>query len=175
MKNQIKDYLKLKYQVKLIPLSEEDGGGWLAEIPELKGCCSDGKTAEEVLKNIEEAKEIWFITAIKRGQKIPLPTSYQEEQYSGKFTLRLPKFLHKELAIAACEEEISLNSYILSLLSLNFGKTQSSRNNPLNVNIFYQTNEFPKKHYEHDLFSLNNRLWEAANLTTGGKNCGQKN
>ncbi|NLW56320.1 MAG: type II toxin-antitoxin system HicB family antitoxin [Firmicutes bacterium] len=174
MKNQIREYLKLKYQVRLIPLSEEDGGGWLAEIPDLKGCCSDGETAEEALKNIEEAKEIWFTTAIKRGQKIPLPTLDQEEQYSGKFTLRLPKFLHKNLAEAAREEEVSLNSYILSMLSLNFGKAQSTRSNSLTVYVFNQLDEFPKKRYENELFSLNSRLWEEANLInpTGGKNCG---
>lgn len=67
MKDQIKGYLGLKYQIKLTPLSEEDGGGWLAEIPDLKGCLSDGDTIEEALRNIEEAKEAWFVTAIKRG------------------------------------------------------------------------------------------------------------
>jgi predicted RNase H-like HicB family nuclease len=115
-------YIKLKYSVKLVPISEEDGGGWLAEIPELKGCMSDGETPEEALKNIEEAKIAWMSTALKRGQSIPLPNSEEGEEYSGKFTLRLPKFLHKELSLAAQKDDISLNQYILSLVALNFGK-----------------------------------------------------
>lgn len=168
MKDQIKGYLGLKYQIKLTPLSEEDGGGWLAEIPDLKGCLSDGDTIEEALRNIEEAKEAWFVTAIKRGQQIPLPTSYQEEQYSGKFTLRLPKSLHKELAEAASEEGVSLNSYILSLLSLNFGRIRPQRNNQYSLYISYQFNESPKRQYEDDLFgglvNLNRRLWQRENL-----------
>ncbi|MHB9093711.1 MAG: type II toxin-antitoxin system HicB family antitoxin [Eubacteriales bacterium] len=115
-------YKNLKYSVKLAPISEEDGGGWLAEIPELKGCMSDGETPEEALKNVDEAKIAWISTALKRGQSIPLPDSENNEDFSGKFTLRLPKFLHKELSLAAQKDDISLNQYILSLVALNFGK-----------------------------------------------------
>lgn len=122
MTKNLEYYKKLKYSVKLTPISEEDGGGWLAEIPVLKGCMSDGETPEEALKNIEEAKTAWISTAIKRRQTIPLPESDNNDDYSGKFTLRLPKFLHKELSLAAQKDDISLNQYILSLVSLNFGK-----------------------------------------------------
>jgi len=118
-------YKNLKYSVKLVPISEEDGGGWLAEIPELKGCMSDGETPEEALKNIEEAKMAWISTALKRGQTIPLPDTEDNDKYSGKFTLRLPKFLHKELSLAAQKDDISLNQYILSLVALNFGKNSN--------------------------------------------------
>lgn len=123
-------YKNLKYSVKLIPISEEDGGGWLAEIPELKGCMSDGETPEEALKNIEEAKMVWISTALKRGQTIPLPEIEDNDKYSGKFTLRLPKFLHKELSLAAQKDNISLNQYILSLVALNFGKNSRKSGTP---------------------------------------------
>jgi antitoxin HicB len=124
------DYLKLQYQVNLRPISEEDGGGWLAEIPDLSGCYSDGETPGEALNNIMEAKETWIKTALKRGQEIPMPkVSLDDEEYSGKFTLRLPKSLHRDLAISAAKEDISLNSYILSLLSYNFGKNQYNKIN----------------------------------------------
>jgi len=120
-------YANLKYSVRLKPLIEEDGGGWFAEIPELKGCYSDGETPEEALNNIQEAKVAWLKTAIKRGQIIPLPETENNEEYSGKFTLRLPKSLHKELSIAAQRDDISLNQYILALLSLNYGRTVKGR------------------------------------------------
>ncbi|MBU7008609.1 type II toxin-antitoxin system HicB family antitoxin [Phosphitispora fastidiosa] len=122
MTKDLESYKYLKYGVKLVPISEEDGGGWLAEIPELKGCMSDGETPEEALKNVEEAKLTWISTALKRGQIVPLP-SLETDEYSGKFTLRLPKFLHKELSLAAQKDDISLNQYILSLVALNFGKS----------------------------------------------------
>ena len=123
MPKDLEDYKNLKYAVKLVPISVDDGGGWLAEIPQLKGCMSGGEAPEEALKNVEEAKLAWISTAIKRGQIIPLPNSENNDEYSGKFTLRLPKFLHKELSLAAQQDDISLNQYILSLVALNFGKS----------------------------------------------------
>ena len=130
MTKDLEYYINLKYSVKLAPISEEDGGGWLAEIPELKGCMSDGETPEEALKNVEEAKIAWMSTALKRYQTIPLPNSGDDDEYSGKFTLRLPKFLHKELSLAAEKDDISLNQYILGLVALNFGKHSRNAKSP---------------------------------------------
>jgi len=70
----ITHYMSLRYTIELYPLDDEDGGGWIAEIPDLKGCCADGETPEEAIKNLDEAKRIWLETAIRRGISIPLPT-----------------------------------------------------------------------------------------------------
>jgi len=56
--------------VVIDPVSEEDGGGWLAQVVDLPGCMSDGKTPAEALKNVLEAKEAWVKTAKKRGLEI---------------------------------------------------------------------------------------------------------
>jgi|LFRM01.1.fsa_nt_gb antitoxin HicB len=140
MKKDIEYYLSLPYQVVLTPLKEEDGGGWLATIPDLKGCMTDGETQEEALINLLDAKKAWIKTAIKRGQQIPLPRSYEDEEYSGKFTLRLPRFLHKAISLAAKKDNMSLNSYLLSLISLSFGKeigrNQTNDGNYVNVSVF---------------------------------------
>jgi len=37
------------------PLSEDEGGGYLAEYPEIPGCMSDGETIEEAIANGREA------------------------------------------------------------------------------------------------------------------------
>jgi len=73
MKNDLNYYLQQQYEVFLYPLSQEEGGGWLAEIRDLPGCISDGETQEEALKNIEEAKKAWIVIALQRGLEIPLP------------------------------------------------------------------------------------------------------
>ena len=39
----------LRYPVIVSPLSEEDGGGFLATVPDLPGCMSDGETPEEAI------------------------------------------------------------------------------------------------------------------------------
>jgi len=40
-------------------LIEKDEFGYFAQIPELKGCVTQGKTYEEVLFNIQEATELY--------------------------------------------------------------------------------------------------------------------
>ena len=46
---------KPEYAVVIEPLSEEDGGGFLATVPDLPGCMSDGDTREEAARNVEDA------------------------------------------------------------------------------------------------------------------------
>ena len=66
-------FLTLPYKIELTPLSDEDGGGYLATIPLLKGCQSDGKTPDEAIKNLREAQQAWIASALKHDDPIPIP------------------------------------------------------------------------------------------------------
>jgi antitoxin HicB len=46
---------KLEYLVVIEPLAQADGGGFLATVPDLPGCMSDGETPEEALANVRDA------------------------------------------------------------------------------------------------------------------------
>lgn len=46
---------------------------FVAEVPELAGCISDGKTQEEALKNVQVIIDEWIETAASLGRKIPEP------------------------------------------------------------------------------------------------------
>lgn len=61
------------YKVVIEPLSQEDGGGFLASVPELPGCISDGETRVEALHNVEDAIATWIHAARKMGRTIPKP------------------------------------------------------------------------------------------------------
>lgn len=63
--------VKPKYSVLIRALPDDDGGGWVAVVPDLPGCSSDGPTPMEALKNVEDAIEVWLATAEKHGQPIP--------------------------------------------------------------------------------------------------------
>jgi len=63
------------YRVVIEPLSEEDGGGYLATVPELPGCMSDGETRQEALANVEDAIATWVFCAEQMGRPIPAPES----------------------------------------------------------------------------------------------------
>jgi len=60
----------MKFRV-LLERDEDDI--YLAKVPELPGCISQGKTREEALKNIAEAIEAYLESLKKHGEPIPLP------------------------------------------------------------------------------------------------------
>ncbi|MCK5145752.1 type II toxin-antitoxin system HicB family antitoxin [bacterium] len=60
-----------KYEI-IIYWSEEDNL-FIAEVPELPGCCAHGDSYETALKNIEEAIRLLIDTAIAYGDMVPEP------------------------------------------------------------------------------------------------------
>ncbi|KGK91264.1 hypothetical protein DP73_04700 [Desulfosporosinus sp. HMP52] len=52
--------------------SEEDSG-YIADIPDLKGCSAFGLTPEEALRELQAAKKVWLETAMSEGIPIPEP------------------------------------------------------------------------------------------------------
>ena len=111
----IDEYMKLPYPVELIP--DADEGGFSVAIPSLPGCLSVGETVEDAYRNIEDAKHEWLEAAIEEGIAIPEPDSL--EDYSGQFKLRIPKTLHRQLALQSKREGVSMNQYCVYLLSQN--------------------------------------------------------
>jgi antitoxin HicB len=113
MKKMVEDYLKLPYTRELIP---EPEGGWFVRIKELPGCISQGETPEEALAMISDALRGWLEVSLASGDPIPEPR--EEEEFSGKFMVRLPRSLHKRLVELAQEEGVSLNQYISTILAM---------------------------------------------------------
>ncbi len=70
------------YEVDVRPLAPELGGGFVADVPELPGCMSDGETPEEALANAYDAAEAWLETARKLGRDIPAPQAFQQRRYA---------------------------------------------------------------------------------------------
>lgn len=62
------------YAIIIEPLSEEEGGGFLASVPDLPGCMSDGETDAEALENVHDAIACWIDEARRLGRAIPQPT-----------------------------------------------------------------------------------------------------
>jgi antitoxin HicB len=101
------------YKIEVSPLSQEDGGGFLAAFPELSGCMSDGETPEQALQNAKEA----FLDWVAARQELNLPIPKPSVNVSGKFLLRMPKHLHKALLEQALHDGVSANTLLVSLLS----------------------------------------------------------
>jgi antitoxin HicB len=93
----------------------EDDGGWFVSILDLPGCDSFGATVEDAIKNVQEAKELWMKSQSDNGGEIPEPTN--EDDFSGRFVLRIPRTLHHSLAYQAQKQGVSLNHYASYLLA----------------------------------------------------------
>lgn len=61
----MKNHLKFKVYLEYDPQYE----GFIADVPTLPGCMSQGKTEEEALKNIQEAVT-GYLKVIKKHKKI---------------------------------------------------------------------------------------------------------
>jgi len=64
------------YAVIIQPLPTEDGGGFVAIVPDLPGCMSDGETREEAARNATDAIAAWIEEAVALGRGIPAPSRH---------------------------------------------------------------------------------------------------
>jgi antitoxin HicB len=94
--------------------SDEDEG-FIAVARDLPGCSAFGATREEACAELRPAIMAWIEAAQSAGN--PVPTPSEKPAYSGKVLVRMPKSLHEDLAKQAETEGVSLNQYMVVLLS----------------------------------------------------------
>jgi antitoxin HicB len=72
-----------------------------------------GATFQEAVRNGQEVLELLIEGARQEGRSLPEPRDYNApesmEGYSGRFVVRIPPSLHRDLVRAAAEEGVSLN------------------------------------------------------------------
>jgi antitoxin HicB len=108
-------YLGLPYRVEAYP--DEESRTFTLVVPDLKGCMAYGETLEEAYEMLTEAKKLWIETALDEGWDVPEPSTKDEREYSGRFNVRLPRYLHRDLATLADAEGTSLNQLVVGLLA----------------------------------------------------------
>lgn len=113
--NKVKDYIDLPYNYIIQQIHDESGSYYYARVLEFDGCQSTGNSFQEALDNLKEAMKGWIETKLEAGFDIPLPIN--QNNFSGKFLIRIPKSLHYQLSIEAEQEGVSLNQYALYKLT----------------------------------------------------------
>lgn len=111
----VEDYLELPYTIEVVKDEGENYAGWFARVIELPGCMTQADTFAELSEMIKEAMTVWIETALEDGEPIPLPRSV--EAYSGRFVVRIPKSLHRELG----------GNFCMVIYSCNLGKVYYSQ------------------------------------------------
>ena len=87
---------------------------WSEEDQEYVGLCSEfpslswlGSTQEKALKGIKKLVNDSVLDMEESGEEIPKAISVRS--YSGKFMVRVPPEIHRQLALQAAESGVSLN------------------------------------------------------------------
>ncbi len=87
---------------------------WSEEDQEYVGLCSEfpslswlGSTQEKALKGIKKLVNESILDMEENGEEIPKAISVRN--YSGKFMVRVPPEIHRQLALQAAESGVSLN------------------------------------------------------------------
>ncbi len=94
--------------------SAEDGEhvALCAELPSLSWLAA---TPEAALKGIRKVVARTLDDLRQSGEQVPEP--FSDRRYSGRFMVRVPPEVHRELATRAAEEGVSLNRLVSAKLS----------------------------------------------------------
>jgi len=96
--------------------SEEDKA-FIGRVHEFPSLAAHGSTQAKALDEIRAVVKHAFDDLVESGEEVPEP--FNKRSYSGKLNVRLPKYLHRQLAIEAAEEGVSLNQLISTKLAAN--------------------------------------------------------
>lgn len=104
----------VKHYAYRVLWSAEDGEhvATVAEFPSLSWLHADQAKALRGLVDLVAA-----VVADLEATGEPIPEPISERRFSGKFNVRVPESLHRELAILAAEEGVSLNRLVSDRLA----------------------------------------------------------
>ncbi len=93
-------------------LEDEEYVGLCAEFPGLSWL---DESQEKALKGIRGVVASAIDDMSKNGEEVPMPLSLKK--FSGKFMVRVPPEIHRNLAIQSAESGISINRLVSARLS----------------------------------------------------------
>lgn len=98
--------MNIKHYTYRVTWSPEDNEhlGLCAEFPSLSWLA---KTPEAALKGIGKVVAEVVVDMQTSGEAVPAPMA--DKHYSGEFRVRIPPLLHRNLALMAAEQGVSLN------------------------------------------------------------------
>jgi len=89
---------------------------WSQEDQEHVGLCAEFPSLSYLDRDINKALKgiislVSDVVEDMQNNKEPIPEYLSKREYSGKFVVRIPPEKHRELAIKALEQGVSLNRY----------------------------------------------------------------
>lgn len=109
-----------RYNINLRRITVDGEVLYEARVKEFPDATEYAESAQEAYELALDTVEASLEVLQEQGKAVPTPSETPED-YSGRVTLRVPKNLHRRLALAAEDEAISLNQYLVSLLAFHVG------------------------------------------------------
>jgi predicted RNase H-like HicB family nuclease len=106
-KKDLKYYLNLNWSYTIQQSTQAGKKFFIIRINELPGVCTDAKTIEKGMKDIQEALAATIELYLEQGDCIPEPI--QKEKYKGNLAYRTTSERHYHLARLAQQRHISMN------------------------------------------------------------------
>jgi predicted RNase H-like HicB family nuclease len=119
MNKTIKNKVVKKTKKQSLPLVEqylynigwsEEDEAFVARVAEFPSLAAHGETQEEALRELKNVVE--FVIEDLAESKEPIPEPFGKRTFSGKLVLRMPEYLHRQLALEALKQKVSLNQLL---------------------------------------------------------------
>jgi predicted HicB family RNase H-like nuclease len=95
--------------------SEEDEA-FIGRVSEFSSLAAHGETLQDALREIIEVVQLAIEDLQESGESIPTP--FTKRSFSGRFNVRMPEHLHRQLAMEARRQGVSLNRWVNSKLEV---------------------------------------------------------
>lgn len=109
----------------------EEDGGYSVEVPDLKGCITQGNSLEEAIQMAEDAALGWLLTSVEEGEELPKPSNVkdiklEEEGFISLLLLDLSSYTKKYGSRKSVKKTLTIPMWLnerAEKCGINFSKT----------------------------------------------------
>ncbi len=83
---------------------------FIARVAEFPSLAAHGDSQEEAMREIKEV--VNFVLNDLKESDEPIPEPFGKRSFSGRLVLRMPEYMHRQLALEAMRQGISLNQLL---------------------------------------------------------------
>lgn len=83
---------------------------FVGRVAEFSSLAAHGETQEDALREIKSV--VGFVLKDLQENNEPIPEPFGKRSFSGKLVLRMPEYMHRQLALEAMQQGISLNQLL---------------------------------------------------------------
>ena len=109
VKNKKEVLPKTEHYLYSVGWSEADET-FVARVAEFSLLAAHGDTQEDALREIKEV--VGFVLNDLKESSEPIPEPFGKRSFSGRLVLRMPEYMHRQLALEALQQGISLNQLL---------------------------------------------------------------